>query len=102
MIPIITLFSGMSPSIHPIDWSPIWSIIYHGGKVIPALIFYLWLLVTALRSPRRKDFMESITDTFRIAWNGLKTGKNPTVEGGILIQRESKLEENATISIHQC
>ena len=88
MMPIIGFISGVGLGVHPITWGPVWQIIYHSSKVVPALIFYGWLLVTALRSPRADSDFESIMITYRTAWNGLITGSNPTIEGGILVRRE--------------
>ncbi|MBY8998891.1 MAG: DUF2029 domain-containing protein, partial [Candidatus Thorarchaeota archaeon] len=51
IMPIISFLSGSGPGVHPITWSLVWQIIYHSSKVVPALIFFGWLLVTAFRSP---------------------------------------------------
>ena len=83
MMPIIEFLSGMGPSVHPLFWNPIWQIIYHSSKVVPALIFYGWLMLTAVRYPRN-----SLFDTFRNAWEGLIKGRNPSMEAGVLVNNE--------------
>ena len=88
MMPIIEFLSGVGLGVHPINWSLVWQIVYHSSKVVPALIFYAWLLVTAFRSPRADSGLESVTDIYRNAWNGLITGRNPTIEEGVLVRRE--------------
>ncbi|MHA1934607.1 MAG: glycosyltransferase family 87 protein [Candidatus Thorarchaeota archaeon] len=88
ILPIIDFLSGTGPGVHPITWSPVWQIMYHSSKVVPALIFFAWLLVMAFRSPRTDSGLESVLDAFRNAWNGLITGCNPTIEGGVLVRRE--------------
>jgi len=95
-IPIIQFLSGVGAGVHPINWGPVWQIIYHSSKVVPALIFYMWLLVTAFQYPRADSDLESFLDPFRNAWSGLITGSNPTAEGGILVRRdvEREVEEN--------
>ena len=99
MMPIVEYLSGVGPGVHPINWSIEWQIIYHSSKVVPALIFYIWLMMTALRSPRSGSGLESILDIFRYAWIGLITGSTPTIEQGILIrkERESEIEEEGMI-----
>jgi hypothetical protein len=87
-MPIIEFLSDAGPGVHPITWSLIWQIVYHSSKVVPALIFFGWLLVTAFRLPRADSDLESVEDTFQNVWDGLTTGSNPTIEGGILVQRE--------------
>ena len=84
MLPIVGVLSGVSLGVHPITWDPIWQILYHSSKVVPILIFYIWLFMTAFRSPRTDSFLKSIIDAFQNAWNGLIINKNPVVEGGIL------------------
>lgn len=92
-LPIVQLLSGIGTGVHPIDWAPFWQIIYHSSKVVPALIFYGWLLFTAIRYPRAESSLDSILDPFRNAWNGLITGSNPKAEGGILVRSDMKREE---------
>ncbi len=86
MIPIVAFLSGAGPSVHPITWSPIWQIVYHSSKVVPTLLFFMWLLLTAFRSPRDDSFIESILITFKNAWIGLIKGNSPSIEGGILVR----------------
>jgi hypothetical protein len=93
-MPIIEFLSGVGPGVHPIDWIPVWQIVYHSSKVVPALIFYGWLLLTAFRSPRSDSGFASVVDTFRNAWVGLISGSNPKAEGGILVRREGGKEES--------
>ena len=96
-MPIIEFLSGVGPGVHPIEWSPVWQIVYHSSKVVPALIFYGWLLLTAFRSPRSDSGLSSVFATFRNAWVGLISGDNPTAEGGILVRKESEIEEGEII-----
>lgn len=84
MFPIIEFLSG----VNPLTWSPLWLIVYHSSKVIPALIFYGWLLVMAFRSPREGKFLESVRDTFLNAWTSLISGRSPVIEGGLLVRKE--------------
>jgi len=95
IMPIIVFLSGVGPGVHPITWSPVWQIIYHSSKIVPALIFFGWLLVMAFRSPRADSSLASVLDSFRNAWIGLISGSNPTIEGGILVQggTETQKEE---------
>ncbi|MHA2142778.1 MAG: glycosyltransferase family 87 protein [Candidatus Thorarchaeota archaeon] len=90
MLPIIEVISGVGPGVHPITWSPLWQVVYHSSKVVPALIFFGWLLVTAFRSPRADSGLESVKATFQNAWNGLITSSSPTIEAGILVRRENE------------
>ncbi|MFX1561360.1 MAG: hypothetical protein ACFFBL_12290 [Promethearchaeota archaeon] len=83
MMPIIAFLSGMGPGVHPLSWGQMWQIIYHSSKVVPALIFYGWLTVTAIRSPRN-----NVLDTLRNAWEGLIKGSYPSMEAGILVDYE--------------
>ncbi|MFW9963968.1 MAG: glycosyltransferase family 87 protein [Candidatus Sifarchaeia archaeon] len=83
VMPIIEFLSGVGPGVHPIYWGPIWQIIYHSSKIIPALIFYGWLMLTAFRSPRA-----SFLDSFRNAWVGLIGRNTPSMEAGILVRIE--------------
>jgi len=87
-LPVVQFFSGIGAGVHPIEWGPVWQIIYHSSKVVPALIFYVWLLITAFRYPRAESGYESFLDTFRNAWNGLIVGSNPIAQGGILVHTE--------------
>ena len=91
-LPIVEILSGVGLGVHPINWDPVWQIVYHSSKVVPTLIFYVWLLVTALRYPRADTGSESILDPFRNVWNGLITGNNPTAKGGILVRKEMESE----------
>jgi len=95
-LPVVQFLSGMGSGGLPISWSPEWQIIYHSSKVVPTLIFYVWLLITAFRYPRAESGFESFLDSFRNAWNGLITGRNPIAQGGILIHTEPEVknEEN--------
>ncbi|MGY5859009.1 MAG: glycosyltransferase family 87 protein [Candidatus Thorarchaeota archaeon] len=97
-IPIIQLLSGIGTEVHPIEWGLMWQIIYHSSKVVPTLIFYVWLLITAFRYPRADNDVDSFLDPFRNAWNGLITGNNPMAEGGILVQREKESENESTLN----
>ncbi len=83
MMPIVSSLSGLGPGIHPINWEPVWQIVYHSSKVVPTLIFYVWLLVVAFRSPR-----EDLVEVFRNVWDGLIKGSNPSMEGGIIVRTE--------------
>ncbi|MGY5878933.1 MAG: hypothetical protein RTV31_01725 [Candidatus Thorarchaeota archaeon] len=95
-IPVVHFLSGIGPGVHPIDWSLIWQIVYHSSKVVPALIFYGWLLVTAFRYPRADRDIECFLDPFRNAWNGLINGSNPIAQGGILYRAETENEESVS------
>jgi hypothetical protein len=86
MLPIVVFLSGVAVGVHPITWNPIWQIVYHSSKVVPTLIFYGWLLMTAFRSPREASILGSVTATFRNAWDGLINGSSPPIEAGILNQ----------------
>jgi hypothetical protein len=99
-MPIIAFLSGSGA--HPITWSPIWQIIYHSSKVLPTLIFFGWLLVTAFRSPRANSGLESVVDFYRNAWNGLITGCNPIIEAGIQVRngKEEEKEDRETVLSH--
>ena len=96
MMPIIEYLSGVGLGVHPINWSIEWQIIYHSSKVVPALIFYGWLMITAIRYPRVDGGPEGILDIFRNAWNNLISGNNPAVKAGILIRSEIKVEDEVT------
>lgn len=89
MMPIVAFLSGVGSEVHPITWSPVWQIIYHGSKVVPSLILYVWFLMIATRTPRSDSFIECIRDSFRNAWNDLIKGSNPSMEAGVLIQTKS-------------
>ena len=84
MLPIVAFLAGAGPSVQPITWAPVWQILYHSSKVVPALVFYVWLLLTALRFPRENSFLKSITNVFRNAWSGLITGEGPPIGAGVL------------------
>jgi hypothetical protein len=88
MMPIIEFLAGFGPGVHPITWGPIWQIVYHSSKVVPALIFYGWLLIIAVRTQREDSILRSVANTFRNAWDGLIKGYNPSLEAGILLQTE--------------
>ncbi len=88
IMPIIELLSGAGPGVLPITWSLVWQLVYHSSKVVPAIIFYGWLFVTAFRTPRADSDLKNVEDTVHIAWIGLTTGSNPTIEGGLLVRRE--------------
>lgn len=88
MLPIVELLSGVGPGVHPLTWEPVWLIVYHSSKILPALIFYGWLLVMAFRSPREKSFFESFRDIYLNARNSLISGSHPTIKGGILVQKK--------------
>ncbi len=90
MMPIIEVLSGLGPGVHPSNWSQLLLIIYHSSKVIPVLIFYGWLLITAYRTPREDSFLMSATEAFRNAWNGLITGSSPRIVEGILVRIDSE------------
>jgi hypothetical protein len=88
MLPIVEFFAGAAPGVHPITLDPVWLIVYHSSKILPALIFYGWLLVMAFRSPREESFLESARDAYLNAWTSLISNRNPVIEGGILVQKE--------------
>lgn len=88
MLSIVEFLSGIDPGVHPINLDPIWLILYHSSKILPALIFFVWLLIMAFRSPRYENFLESVRETYLIAWTNLISGNSPAVEGGILVQKE--------------
>ena len=88
MLPIVAFLSGLSPGAHPITMSSLWQIVYHSSKVVPTLVFFGWLFLTAFRSPRKDRFLDSITEAIHFAWNGLITGSSPPIEGGILERAE--------------
>jgi hypothetical protein len=88
MLPIVEFLSGIGPGVHPIMWDPVWLIAYHSSKVVPALIFYGWLLAMAFRSPRDESFIESARDSYLNAWTSLISGSYPAIEGGILVRKE--------------
>ena len=92
LMPIVDFLSGAALGAHPINWSIGWQIIYHSSKVVPSLIFYGWLLFTALQSPRDDNILESTTHAFRNAWTGLVKGSTPRIEGGILVHREIEMD----------
>ncbi|MHA1136086.1 MAG: glycosyltransferase 87 family protein [Candidatus Thorarchaeota archaeon] len=94
-IPVIQFLSGVGTGIHPIEWDLIWQIIYHSSKVVPALIFYVWLFIIAFRYPRSDIGFTGFLYPFRNIWNGLITGNNPMAQGGILVRDEK--EEIETI-----
>lgn len=85
IIPVIRILSGVDPSIHPIYWDIGWQILLHSSKVVPALIFYVWLMITAVRSPRDDNFLDGFVKIFHHAWAGLVSNISPKAEGGILI-----------------
>ena len=94
IIPVIQILSGVGTSIHPIYWSIEWQIVLHSSKVVPALIFYLWLMIITMRSPRANNLLDSFLGIFRDAWTGLITGRSPKAEGGIiLIKQGLELED---------
>ena len=75
IIPVIRLLSGVDPSVHPINWSIEWQILLHSSKVVPALIFYFWLMIIAVRFPRANNTLDSLLGIFRDAWTGFLTGR---------------------------
>ncbi len=87
-LPIISFLSGSGPNIHPIIWTTEWQILYHSSKVVPALIFFVWLLVITFRTPRTENVANSILDVFQNIWNDLVKGTNPKVERGIIVENE--------------
>lgn len=93
-IPVVQFLSGVGTGVHPIDWDLMWQILYHSSKVVPALIFYVWLFIIAFQYPRSVNGVEGFLDSFRNAWNGLISGKSPMGRGGILVQVEDKDSEN--------
>ena len=95
MLPIVAFLAGAGPSVQPITWAPVWQILYHSSKVVPSLVFYLWLLLTAFRYPRESSFSRSIVNVFRNAWSGLITGQSPTIGAGILEPSDIASEHDA-------
>jgi hypothetical protein len=89
IMPLIEIASGLGSSVHPITWGLSWQIIYHSSKVVPALIFYIWLLGTALRSPKA----DSILEFYQNGWKDLVSGENPTIEAGILVREEHAVSD---------
>ncbi|MFW9833205.1 MAG: hypothetical protein ACFFEK_04365 [Candidatus Thorarchaeota archaeon] len=95
VMPMIEFLSGYGPGVNPINWDLVWQIIYHSSKVIPSLIFFVWLFITASRSPRADNFIEMISNIFQISWAGLIADKTPKIEGGIIVKQEvEKKDEN--------
>jgi hypothetical protein len=91
LLPIVEHLSGIDPGIHPINMESLWLIIYHSSKVLPALIFYVWLFMMAFRSPRKESFEESVQEAYLNGWNGLISGNYPRIEGGIILKNEQGL-----------
>ena len=87
IMPMIEILSGYGTSVPPITWEFVWQIVYHSSKVVPTLIFFIWLFLTALRSPRGSNVFEMVSQTFRMIWTDLTVGKNPIVEAGILVRQ---------------
>ncbi len=79
MMPIISLLSGADPGVNPINWEPMWSVLYHSSKVVPALILYCWFFWTSLAYPRENG-------TLRTLWPAFALGEEPTVMKGLLVQ----------------
>ncbi|MFW9793367.1 MAG: glycosyltransferase family 87 protein [Candidatus Thorarchaeota archaeon] len=92
MLPIVEFLSGIGPGVHPINLDSIWLIMYHSSKVFPALIFYVWLLLMAFRSPRKEGFLKRIRKAYPIAWKSFLLGRTPVIEEGILVQNEQETE----------
>ena len=99
MLPIIELLSGLGPGVHPITWEAAWQIIYHSSKVVPALIFFGWLLMVAFRSPRAENGLEIILNTFQNAWSGLIRGSSPRIEEGFLVREEVEKEGKTQVEV---
>jgi len=100
IIPTIRMLSGIDPSIHPIYWDIGWQIVLHSSKVVPALVFYFWLMIIAVRSPRADTIVVSMRSIFQDAWNGLTSGNSPNAVGGILLTKDSDMNESQSQS-HQ-
>ncbi|MHA2021727.1 MAG: glycosyltransferase family 87 protein [Candidatus Thorarchaeota archaeon] len=92
-MPIIEFLSGLGPGVHPISWDPVLQILYHSSKVVPALIFYGWLLATAFRSPRADGGLESVSKAFQNAWKRLNRGSTRIIKGGIIVRTELEIAE---------
>ncbi|MFW9813434.1 MAG: glycosyltransferase 87 family protein [Candidatus Thorarchaeota archaeon] len=88
MLPLVEFLAGAAPGVHPINLDPVWLIVYHSSKVVPALILYVWLMRKALQSTRDEEILGSTQNAYIMAWNNLIAGSYPTIEGGIIIQKE--------------
>ena len=97
-LPIIQILSGVGTGVHPIDWSLMWQIVYHSSKVVPTLIFYLWLLITAFRYPRADSSLAGVNDLLQNVWNGLVKGCSPSAQGGILVSECSLMSTDEPTS----
>jgi hypothetical protein len=95
MLPVVQLLSGVGTGAHPITLAPVWQIIYHSSKVVPALIFYVWLLLTALRTPREGSISDCTKDIFRMAWDNIAHRHSPVVSSGVIVQNECAREPDA-------
>ncbi|MGD9397669.1 MAG: glycosyltransferase family 87 protein [Candidatus Thorarchaeota archaeon] len=95
MLPIVAFLSGLSPGAHPIIMSSVWQIVYHSSKVVPALLFFGWLFVTAFRSPRESSFLKGVRSAFRNVWKGFIKGSNLPAEAGVLVH--TKLDDSKHI-----
>ncbi|MFX1579398.1 MAG: glycosyltransferase family 87 protein [Promethearchaeota archaeon] len=96
VMPMIEFLGGYGPGLNPINWDLAWKIVYHSSKVIPSIIFFVWLLITASRSPRADSFVEMVSDIFQISWAGLVAHSAPKIEGGIIVKQgvEKKDDSN--------
>jgi hypothetical protein len=95
MLPITEYLSGIDPVLHPINMEPIWLIVYHSSKALPALIFYVWLFVMAFRLPRYERFEESAQETYLLVWKNLISGSYPRIEDGIIVHNEQESIKNS-------
>jgi len=93
-MPLIEIASGLGAGAPPSTWSLGWRVLYHSSKVVPALIFYIWLLMTALRSPKA----DSLLEFYQNAWRDLVSGENPPIQAGIMVSEEIGIEERNSIS----
>jgi hypothetical protein len=99
-LPVVQFLSGVGSGAHPITLSPAWQIIYHSSKVVPALIFYVWLILTAIRLPRDGGILDCAKEVFKSAWDNLAYRRSPVVVSGVMAQSEGMRELDA-ISNHR-
>jgi hypothetical protein len=81
-MPIVSFFSSVSPAVNPIAWDSIWQVVYHSSKVVPTILFYGWLLLTASQFPRTSS--DSIRASVQGFWNALAKGPNRPIKKGVL------------------
>ena len=82
MMPVIEILSGAGPGVNPSDWAPVWLVIYHSSKVVPALILFCWFFWTSLAYPREDGILRTV-------WSALRTGEEPSIQRGVLVEMAS-------------